>query len=230
MVRTRADRDTIQTRANDTSARDTALASAAQWVSTDYPAPGMAQRFGSPYFVEIPGRRHPPRRPRSALRDRWLWLGALLAVAIALPNLIYQATNDWPQFQMAEGLAAADGAVNRTLFVPMQFLLLGAPHVIVQVTGLVPLWRDRRVRCFTVAYPVLCGLVLLAGGRPDYTIGMLVLLFAAGCEPTVRWLSTRARRRPYLGLGGLDGEHRTAGRQRLHQPTPRGHYQAGVRK
>ncbi|HEV2782251.1 MAG TPA: phosphatidylinositol-specific phospholipase C1-like protein [Actinophytocola sp.] len=55
MVRTRADHDTLEARANDPAHRDTALASGAQWVSTDYPAPGMADRFGSPYFVAIPG-------------------------------------------------------------------------------------------------------------------------------------------------------------------------------
>ena len=33
-----------------------ALASGAQWVSTDYPAPGMAARFGSSYTVRLPNR------------------------------------------------------------------------------------------------------------------------------------------------------------------------------
>jgi hypothetical protein len=55
MVRTRADADTLQARANDTTDRDLALNSGAQWVSTDYPAPGMAARFDSPYYVAIPG-------------------------------------------------------------------------------------------------------------------------------------------------------------------------------
>lgn len=56
LVRTRADADTMQARNNDTSTRDIALATGAQWVSTDYPAPGMAARFdGSPYYVAIPG-------------------------------------------------------------------------------------------------------------------------------------------------------------------------------
>jgi len=55
MVRTRADGDTVEARSNDTSARDAALASGAQWVSTDYPVPGMAIGFSSPYFAEIPG-------------------------------------------------------------------------------------------------------------------------------------------------------------------------------
>jgi hypothetical protein len=55
MVRTRADADTLQARANDTTDRDAAFASGAQWVSTDYPAPGMANRWGSPYYVAVPG-------------------------------------------------------------------------------------------------------------------------------------------------------------------------------
>jgi len=53
LVRTRADGDTVEARANDTTVRDAALASGAQWVSTDFPVPGRA--FGTPYFVSIPG-------------------------------------------------------------------------------------------------------------------------------------------------------------------------------
>jgi hypothetical protein len=55
LVRTRADHDTLEARANDTSHRDAALASGAQWVSTDYPAPGLASRWGTSYYVAVPG-------------------------------------------------------------------------------------------------------------------------------------------------------------------------------
>lgn len=55
VVRTRSDGDTVEARANDTTNRDAALASGAQWVSTDYPVPDWAIGFESPYFVEIPG-------------------------------------------------------------------------------------------------------------------------------------------------------------------------------
>jgi hypothetical protein len=53
IVRTRADADTLQARSGDTTDRDAALASGAQYVSTDYPVPDPA--FGTGYFVEIPG-------------------------------------------------------------------------------------------------------------------------------------------------------------------------------
>ncbi|MEZ5180017.1 MAG: phosphatidylinositol-specific phospholipase C1-like protein [Acidimicrobiales bacterium] len=55
VVRTRADADTAEARANDTTTRDAALRSGAQWVSTDYPVPGLAVEFTSPYYVQIPG-------------------------------------------------------------------------------------------------------------------------------------------------------------------------------
>ena len=52
IVRTRADSDTVEARTNDTIRRDIALASGAQYVSTDYPVPNPD--FGTGYRVEIP--------------------------------------------------------------------------------------------------------------------------------------------------------------------------------
>ena len=55
VVRTRSDADTVEARENNTGPRDAALASGAQWVSTDYEGPGLAVGFTTPYVVEIPG-------------------------------------------------------------------------------------------------------------------------------------------------------------------------------
>lgn len=55
IIRTRADADTVQARTGDTTMRDAALASGAQFVSTDYPVPNPA--FGTGYFVALPGGR-----------------------------------------------------------------------------------------------------------------------------------------------------------------------------
>jgi hypothetical protein len=54
LVRTRADADTIQARTGDTSQRDAALLSGAQYVSTDYPVPGRSAPFGTDYVAQIP--------------------------------------------------------------------------------------------------------------------------------------------------------------------------------
>jgi hypothetical protein len=53
IIRTRADADTVQARTGDTTQRDAALNSGAQFVSTDYPVPNP--KFGTGYMVAIPG-------------------------------------------------------------------------------------------------------------------------------------------------------------------------------
>jgi hypothetical protein len=52
LVRTRADADTLEARSGDTTTRDAALASGAQFVSTDYPVENPD--FGTGYAVAIP--------------------------------------------------------------------------------------------------------------------------------------------------------------------------------
>tara|TARA_B110000977_G_scaffold45831_1_gene62287 strand:+ start:6700 stop:7620 length:921 start_codon:yes stop_codon:yes gene_type:complete len=54
LVRTRADTDTEEARSGDTVRRDAALASGAQFISTDFPIPSTQPGF-SDYSVEIPG-------------------------------------------------------------------------------------------------------------------------------------------------------------------------------
>jgi hypothetical protein len=53
VVRTRSDADTVEARSGDTTMREAALRSGAQWVSTDYPVPDP--RFGTGFSVSIPG-------------------------------------------------------------------------------------------------------------------------------------------------------------------------------
>lgn len=53
IVRTRSDADTIEARSGSVVRRDAALASAATWVSTDFPSPDA--KFGTPYSVALPG-------------------------------------------------------------------------------------------------------------------------------------------------------------------------------
>jgi len=56
VIRTRADDPVTTATSGDVSQRDAALASGAQWVSTDSPLPGMTARYnGSTYVAMIPG-------------------------------------------------------------------------------------------------------------------------------------------------------------------------------
>jgi hypothetical protein len=56
LVRTRADANEAEARADDTKRLDAALASGAQWISTDYPGPdGAKDALGTRYAGELPG-------------------------------------------------------------------------------------------------------------------------------------------------------------------------------
>ncbi len=66
LVRSRADANNVEAAAEDTSRVDAALASGAQWVSTDYPGPDGAQDLGSMYVAELPGFLAARCNPRTA--------------------------------------------------------------------------------------------------------------------------------------------------------------------
>lgn len=72
LVRTRADANTVEARANDTSPRDAALASGAQYVSTDYLWPD--KRLAGGYHVPInraaPARCNRVRKPAACVDSR----------------------------------------------------------------------------------------------------------------------------------------------------------------
>lgn len=119
--------------------------------------------------------------PRRVLLSPWLWAGSALAVLLAVPNLIFQVSNDWPQLSMAAALGENKGGEYRALFAPMQVLLFGPVVAVIGWFGWLRVWRDERIRALAVAYPVAAVLTLVSGGRFDYTAGLIVLLFTAGC-------------------------------------------------
>ena len=55
IVRTRADVPVATVRSGDTTQRDAAFASGAQFVSTDFPVAGLSLRWGTDYVAQLPG-------------------------------------------------------------------------------------------------------------------------------------------------------------------------------
>ncbi|MFE4975818.1 glycosyltransferase family 39 protein [Kitasatospora sp. NPDC056651] len=143
--------------------------------------------------------------PRQAFRDRRLYLGMALALVIGAPNLVYQITHDFPQVQMAHALGASDGSANRSLFVSNLLLLLGPGLAVFWVAGLIGLFRKREwrpVRSVAVGYLLATAAALMIeGGRPDYSGGFLIALFAAGAIRADRWIARGRRRLPVVATG-----------------------------
>jgi hypothetical protein len=134
--------------------------------------------------------------PRRVLRSRWLWGGVGLALLIGLPNLIYQATHDFPQLTMAAALSDNNADDVRVQLLPFQFLLVAPTLAAVWIAGLVALFRRpqwRPVCGVGVAYLTALVLTFVGGGQIYYAFGLQAFLLAAGWVPTVDWMRTTVR-------------------------------------
>ncbi|WP_088317931.1 glycosyltransferase family 39 protein [Kineosporia sp. R_H_3] len=130
--------------------------------------------------------------PRAVLRRPGPWLAALVAALLAAPNLLWQNANGWPQADLSAAIAAGSSgtSVERWLVVPLQAELTGPVLAVPLVAGVVALLRApalRPYRWLGVGYLVLLALVVAAGGKPYYTVGMLPVLVAAGTPAVLRW-------------------------------------------
>ncbi len=120
-------------------------------------------------------------RQRRLLASPWPWLGAGLAALMAMPTIVWQAANGWPQLAMAEALAQrSDG--------PLAFVLqqIGLLSIALTVPAVVGLWRLLRSPDLTPFRPVGITFVLLfvvflvTGGKAYYVSPLYPALLAAG--------------------------------------------------
>jgi hypothetical protein len=139
-------------------------------------------------LVLTPARRH--------LRSRWLWLGAALALLLALPNVLWQAAHGWPSLEFYRN---ADLYKNRPTppgeLLALQALVYNPAAAPLWLGGLAALLAGRRWRPWRhlgwMALVLLVAMVVSGKSRPDRIAGIFPLLFAAGAAAVDVW----ARRR-----------------------------------
>ena len=144
---------------------------------------------------------------RRLAASRWLALGALLAVALALPDLVWQAAHGWPAFDVFARLQQ-DAGHNRAVYVIAQIVYTSLVLTPVWVAGLIWSLRNpdaRRFRAVGIASLVVLFMFGVLGGKPYYPGAIFTFLLAAGSVPLERWLAARrprARRiRPAVAMG-----------------------------
>jgi hypothetical protein len=134
---------------------------------------------------------------RDVLRTRWPWLGGAVALAIWLPNLIWQAVNGWPQATMASALHHQNtSAANYLLGLPGQLVYAGLLGIPLVIAGFIRLWRHPELRFLAVAATLIAVYVLAwVPGKVYYTDGVLPAVLAAGSVSAQRWVARAARPR-----------------------------------
>jgi len=142
--------------------------------------------------------------PRRSFTSAWLYAGGMLAVAMWVPYLAWQASHGWPELAVARSIANGSSGTSapRWQLLPFQLVLFGPYLAPVWITGLIRLLRDRALRwarALGVAYLVLAVIFLITGGKPYYLGGMFPVMAAAGAQPAVDWMR-RGRARLRTGL------------------------------
>lgn len=112
----------------------------------------------------------------------WLLLGAVLAAAIAAPNLYWQASHGWPQLEMSQAIARRTGTENRFLLIPLQVVFVGPAFLGLMRRGVGWMRRGggQTYQVFLWAWLVGMSLTLLTGGRPYYPVPLTVMAVLAG--------------------------------------------------
>src|SRR5207237_8817205 len=110
---------------------------------------------------------------RRYFAGKWIWLGGLIALAIALPNILWQARHHWPTYKIRSNIAHSNKNVALT---PAQFI---AEQVVFMNPGTLPLWiaglfwlfgsRDgRRYRAIGIIYLVTLAEFIVLHGKSYY--------------------------------------------------------------
>jgi len=136
--------------------------------------------FGVGVFVALlltPERRHFARK--------WIWLGGIIALAIALPNILWQAQHHWPTYELLSNIAHSNKNVALS---PVQFI---AQQAVFLNPGTLPLWlaglfwlfgssEGWRYRAIGITYLVTLTEFIVLHGKSYYLAPAYPMLFAAG--------------------------------------------------
>lgn len=130
---------------------------------------------------------------RRLLASRYLVIGLILAAALAMPDVIWQAAHNWPNLAVFRELQS-QAWHNRATYWPGQILFTGIALTPIWIAGLVWAWRRPQFRPVAIGCALAIALQFVLGGKPYYAGGAYVFLLAAGCTAVGTRLA--ARRRP----------------------------------
>lgn len=130
-------------------------------------------------------------RHKKVFTDKRLYIAAIAALLIILPNVIWQYTHHWPLIHHMEELQETQlKYLNPVDFLLDQLLFL-LPAVFIWIAGLVWLFKNRTYRFLFFTYFIVIILLLAGRGKSYYSLGIYPLLLAAGGVALEKWADTR---------------------------------------
>ena len=122
---------------------------------------------------------------RRFLASRWLWAGGALALALFLPNLVWEYRHDWATLELLSNVqkSGKNVVLSPLGFIAQQVLLLHPLTLPVWAAGLWYFLFDRdgkRYRLLGVAYLVVLVEMIVLKGKNYYLLPIYPMLFAGG--------------------------------------------------
>jgi 4-amino-4-deoxy-L-arabinose transferase-like glycosyltransferase len=142
--------------------------------------------------------------PRTPLRSRWAVGGALAAVVLAAPYVVWQQQHGWPQLTVAGNIAGSQEG-GRAGFFPFQLVMVSPFLMPVWIAGLLAPFRRadwRALRFLSITYVVMAILYFAGNGHAYYLASLYPLLLGVGALPTAEW-TRRAKYRTSLLATGM---------------------------
>ena len=139
--------------------------------------------FAVGIFVALlltPERRH--------LAQKWIWLGGLIACVIALPNVLWQAQQHWPTYELLSNIAHSDKniALSPAQFIVQQIVFMNPGTLPLWVSGLIWVFGShdgRRYIALGIIYLVVLIEFIILHGKSYYLAPAYPMLFAAEGSP-----------------------------------------------
>jgi dolichyl-phosphate-mannose-protein mannosyltransferase len=170
---------------------------------------GLLNKYSMGFFAACLGLGILLTSARGLLASRWLVLGVLLAIALVLPNLLWQHQHGWPMLELLRnGQLYKNTPFQLGEFVRGQLFMLHPLSVPLWLTGLGFLLfapSARPYRALGLTYVFLFGLLVFLRAKDYYLAPAYPMLFAAGAVAAERLISRPVLRAAVLvpGLAGF---------------------------
>ena len=141
---------------------------------------------------------------RRILRSKWFGAGVALAVAIALPNLIWQAVNGFPMWELLRaGQSGKNVSLSPLMYAVAQILITNPLLALVWICGLIWCFITPRLRFLGYGYVLLIAMMIATRAKHYYPADIYPALFAAGGVAIEAWTQRFRFLRPVLAAAAV---------------------------
>lgn len=146
-------------------------------------------------------------KERAVLKTPWFAAGALLAIVIALPSVLWQAHYGFPMIEvLRNGQQGKNVVLSPLSFIIQQLLITNPVLALVWIAGLAwSLW-NARLRWIGITYAVLTAMMIALRAKNYYACDVYPAMFALGAAAIEGWTARARIARPAaLALAALAG-------------------------